>query len=183
MLLPHQEFSTRLMEELQMSSKIILSVALAALLPISAIAEQKRIGDWAVSTYDGYNEAFTSNDSGSTFGFLCGTGTCIAYIDVKARCEEGSKIPVLINSSSGSAYVTGKCVHIQDNGQTRYVNSIEDREIAEAMGKGQVIGFAIPMASGQFKVVRFSLNGAESAMSRVAKVTKASSKGYRDTSL
>jgi hypothetical protein len=44
-------------------------------------------------------------------------------------------------------------------------------EIHETLKKGNNIGFAIPMESGQFKVVRFNLNGSDKAMDYVEKKT------------
>jgi hypothetical protein len=53
---------------------------------------------------------------------------------------------------------------------------IEDKQIATVITSGAAIGFAIPMLSGEFKVVRFSLNGALRATDLAVSAVKASKK-------
>src|SRR5581483_11273653 len=101
------------------------------------------------------------NDSGSTFGFFCYGDSCTFYVDTNVRCAEKSKTPMLINAESGSTYVVSVCVHLPSgDGRVRYVNTILDTDVLKAISSGTIIGFAFPLEGGQFKVVRFSLNGA-----------------------
>lgn len=128
-------------------------------------ADKQIIGDWVLDVGGGtsYAEAFTGNDSGSTFGLLCTSADCLFYIDMNLKCTEGGKIPMLINSSSGSTYISSTCVHLRSKTEIRYVTAIKDADVVTAISKGKVIGFAVPLESGQFKVVRFSLDGAVTA--------------------
>ena len=140
------------------------AVLLASVLAFSsnAQADRQTVGDWVVTG----SEAFTVNDSGSQFGFLCSDGSCVAYLDTKTACEDDATIPMVINSDSGAAYVLATCIHIKRDGETRYVSAIQDKDVATAITTGSAIGFAIPMVGGQFKVVRFSLSGAVVASQR-----------------
>jgi hypothetical protein len=148
----------------------------------SAIADEQHVGDWIVDFGGTYTEAFTANQSGSTFGLFCMSGSCTFYLDTNTRCSEGGSIPMLINSDSGATYVLSSCFHLTQGQRVRYVNSIRDRDVVTAISSGGVIGFAIPLASGEFKVVRFSLNGATSATQRAVAGLK-SRPGTRDTGL
>ena len=138
----------------------------------SVWADKQTIGDWVLDIQSEFSEAYTGNDSGSTFGFLCGSDSCSAYLDVKSHCDENSSIPMLINAESGSAYVSAKCTHFPQAGSVRYIAVIEDKLIATAISSGAAIGFAMPMLSGEFKVVRFSLDGALRATDLAASVVK-----------
>lgn len=150
----------------------------------SVWADKQPIGDWFITVQPELSEAFTSNDSGSAFGFLCNTDSCSAYLDTNNRCDEGVNVPILINAESGSAYVSSKCTHFPLAGSVRYLAVIDDKQIATAIATGTVIGFAIPLASGEFKVVRFSLKGANSATELAVSAAKASkAKTFRDTRL
>lgn len=150
----------------------------------SVWAEKQIIGDWVLDIQPGLSEAYTGNNSGSTFGFLCGTESCSAYLDTKDTCDEGVNIPMLINAESGSAYVLAKCAHIPQGGSVRYIAVIEDKQIATAISSGVAIGFAIPMQSGEFKVVRFSLDGALRATDLAVSAVKASkAKRFEDVRL
>lgn len=150
----------------------------------SVWAEKQPIADWVLNVQPGFSEAYTGNDSGSTFGFLCSTDSCSAYLDTKDRCDEGANIPMLINAESGSAYVLAKCTHFPQAGSVRYISVIEDKQIATAISSGAAIGFAIPMLGGEFKVVRFSLDGALRATDLAVSAAKASkAKRFEDVKL
>lgn len=147
-----------------------------------ARADKQRVGDWILDIGRTYTEAFTSNNSGSTFGLFCGDGSCSFYLDTGTKCEENSKTPMLINADSGSTYVIALCIHIPGGGKIRYVNSIQDKDVVTAIATGNIIGFAFPLEGGEFKVVRFSLDGALNATQRAAANTKLQPKN-RDTGL
>lgn len=166
-----------------MTSKVA-AMALAVFFGIigSAHAQKQRVGSWTVETADAYTEAFTGNDSGSTFGFLCIAGTCSFYLDTNTRCEEDSKTPLLVNANSGSTYVVSSCLHFRSSTGTRYINSISDKDVVTAISSGRVIGFAMPLANGDFKVTRFSLEGAMAATTRAVDGMNARPK-VRDTGL
>lgn len=147
----------------------------------NAWADKQRVGDWTLDTRAGFSEAFTGNDSGSMFGFLC-SDTCIFYLDTGTQCHENGKIPMLVNANSGSTYVMSTCVHFRVGNGIRYVYSIQDKDIVTAISSGNIIGFAFPLESGEFKVTRFSLNGALTATGRAVDAIKAQ-ENVRDTRL
>jgi hypothetical protein len=162
----------------------LLAVAVAGMFCFSggALADKWQVGSWMVDIGTTYAEAYTANDSGSTFGFFCYGGSCGFYLDTGARCDENSKTPYLINAESGSTFVIGTCVHLRSGGTVRYVNSFQDKDIVTAISSGKLIGFAVPLANGDFKVVRFSLNGALGASSQAIDGMRAQPK-VRDTGL
>lgn len=148
-----------------------------------AHVEAQQIGDWTVDIgTGGYTEAFTGNESGSTFGLICIGGSCSFYLDTNTRCNEGATIPILTNSDSGATYVNSVCIHLSQRQQIRYVSKIQDSDVVTAISSGRVIGFAIPLASGEFLVVRFSLYGAVKATERAVAGLR-SRPGVRDTGL
>jgi hypothetical protein len=138
---------------------------------ISSAAYGKAIpsGDWWVDLDNEtlVTEAFTSNQSGSSFGYLCliSTNSCAFYFSFQTKCNEGSSAPILLNTDIGSFTAQTKCTLL---GSTNY-NIIQDASsLSDAVFKSKNIGIAIPLEGGQFKVVRFSLNGANSAIRTAA---------------
>jgi hypothetical protein len=154
-----------------------------------------QFGDWEAGVTDDRTMfyAFTLNDSGDVFGEWCSpsTGNCTWLVGMKTGCESDSSYPVLANADSGAAALSIRCAgKIVDTQLSRYqFESFKD--IETLLKNAHKIGFAIPMQSDRFQVVRFSLNGCHSATaameSAVAKAAKASNSGRvkdtRDTEL
>lgn len=163
--------------------KRVSFLLVAALMVGSAWADKQKIGQWILDVGAQYSEAYTGNDSGSVFGFLCDANTCSSYLDVQARCEKDSHAPMLVNSESGSTYVVTKCVHFPAGEGVRYLYSFQDADIFTAISSGSIIGFAVPMKSGEFKVVRFSLDGAANATEQAVAASLKMKKRLRDTTL
>lgn len=163
----------------------ITALPASILVTNTTLAEQQRVGDWTVDVSRSYAEAFTGNDSGSTFGLICLTGTCLFYLDNSVRCKENSKTPMLINADSGATYVIATCLHLTWNsGGTRYVYTIQDKDVVTAISSGATIGFAMPLESGQFKVTRFSLSGALRATHEAAQtIPTRRDTGLRDSTM
>ncbi|MDE2342708.1 MAG: hypothetical protein KGL63_04845 [Betaproteobacteria bacterium] len=154
---------------------------------LDASAEPLKVGDWwlTVQASSSLVETFTSNGSNSTFGLICGA-SCTFYLDTHTQCDEGEAIPMLVNSQSGSTYTVAKCEILTRGPITRYVSAFPDKDIVTAISAGNVIGFAIPLVNGEFKVVRFSLNGAAAATEKAADFAERirQNRGqYRDTIL
>ena len=127
-------------------------------------AERHVIGDWALDVGDGWTEAMTANDASSSFGYYCTAGACSFYLDLNTSCgANGAHTPVLVNADAGSVQVMATCVNLTVNGAPRHVNMFQDKDIQTAIASGNAIGFAVPIQGGQFKLVRFSLNGAAAA--------------------
>jgi hypothetical protein len=151
-----------------------------------ASAQVQRFGSWRVDFGADQSDAYTSNDSGSVFGFFCYENSCTFYLNTGSTCKENSRIPLLINADSGSNYSIGTCVVVKSGTTTRYFNSIQDKDIVTAISSGRIIGFAIPMEGGDFKVVRFNLDGAIAASGKAAEIIdrpKTRDTGLRDRTL
>jgi hypothetical protein len=145
--------------------------------PFAAYAEKSKSGDWWLdldSSAD-LTEAFTANQSGSTLGFLCiiSTGNCLYYVSPQTTCEAGHTGVILINSDVGALFSTTKCMKL---GTTYYSVIQETNDVHSAITKSNNIGIAIPMKDGQFKVVRFSLRGANATIGAAAERAANSSK-------
>lgn len=149
---------------------VIAAVALFAAIGASdVLASATAVGDWVVLIENGYQEAFTTNASGSKTGVFCllgAEGGCFAYIQTQRECIQGSSFPSLINSVIGAAVSTTTCVKVpMPNGTTLRFNKVEDfatyRRTAQAGGE---FAFAMALVDGQFAVLRFSGRGATEAI-------------------
>lgn len=148
----------------------ILAVALplVSVVPITTPAQTTQYGDWQTDlTSSEVPEAFTVNLSGSIFGFICSVSIdrCVYYVSANTTCNQGSKSSILINTEAGALTSDIICTQLGNN----YYNVIQDtQDLSNAMLKSTNIGIAIPMESGEFKVVRFSLMGSNAATGVVA---------------
>lgn len=79
------------------------------------------------------------------------------------KCDKGSRYPVLVNSISGSFVTEVYCNGVLDIGIYQYVFT-DFKTLDSAVRKGTLIGFAVPLADGRFKVVRFDLTGSVAAI-------------------
>lgn len=157
---------------------------------VTSYAANRVFGDWLVSVENGVYETYTANESGSTLGLLCTESDCYFYLRADITCESGGTYLALINSESGAASHKLSCAPLTINNNIEYVLLIGDLEpFAEVIISSTTIGFAIPMANGQFKVSRFSLRGANKALEVVVDLRKARSsppqkkQGIRDTTI
>lgn len=127
-------------------------------------------GDWGVTLFGGdLYIAATRNSADAAFGTMCDKTDCIAFFNPKIDCVEGEKYPVLINAPAAAYSSVVKCEKV--DGVTLYSLPLEGA-IADAMSVGGILGIAFPMASGEFKVSRFSLTGAARASARAAQLGK-----------
>ncbi len=126
-------------------------------------------GEWHTGTTDSGEKllfAVTANDSGNLLGQYCSpsTGNCIWLIGMNASCKEGDQYPVLANSDKGSAHILVYCNAKLDSGLYSYVFT-DFNIINDFIMKGSKIGFAVPLQTDQFRVVRFNLVGSNRAIS------------------
>lgn len=142
-------------------------VAWLCMLLLSPFAQAEQAGAWTTGvTNDGEAVyAATVNDSGNVLGQYCfpGADSCIWFLGMRTACEEGSTYPVLANSDSGAAHISVYCSDQVDAGLYRYVFSEFD-QIDELVRKGMRVGFAVPLQSDNFRVVRFDLTGSVRAL-------------------
>lgn len=146
------------------------TMALATLVP--GIAASAEIGDWTYGLSDNHASfyAFTTNNSGSVFGEWCSaaTGKCTWMVGMNASCnEESSAYPILANTDGAAAPVSIICSgKLESTDLYRYQFS-SWKDLEALLKEAGQIGFAIPLKAGQFRVVRFSLNGLRAAVSRM----------------
>lgn len=140
-----------------------------------AVAEPKPVAikDWTfIDTGGGTGIAKTINESGSVLGIYClAKQNCEAYMMSSMTCEVGSKYPGLINADSGSFHVSVTCRNIASEDQKpNYAFVFDEFDlIRNLMLKDHSVGVALPLASGQFKVTRFSLEGSNETLAAVSR--------------
>lgn len=139
---------------------------LTALLLVAgtASAETRVFEDWKVEAVDSNTvAAYTTNDSGAVFGKLCyvESANCIWVISSSLTCDANAQYPVLANSGSGASMSMLTCIGQKKLGQLMTFNNYESIETISQ--NDDMVGFAFPMEDGQFRVVRFSLNGSVGA--------------------
>jgi len=154
--------------------KIFALVMIGIISTSHAVEIEETFGDWAiVRASDGVDLiAVNVNESSSFIGFRCFAKTqqCIHVLSADVGCEVGAEYPILVNSDYSAMSMNAVCGKNQEKFElylTQYDN------IHKILQKGNDIGFAIPMNSGRFKVVRFSLRGSEKAISYVKQKTSA----------
>jgi hypothetical protein len=135
---------------------------------LGAANGQTKYGDWfIVRADDGTGDviAGTSTDGSAKelLGYRCFAKSqkCMHILVANTACSEGNSYPMLINSVSGAYKVDGICSKVKNFDQLLLTPYDSIRTPIEK--DGGLIGFAIPMESGAFKAVRFSLKGAKSA--------------------
>ncbi|PLX98412.1 MAG: hypothetical protein C0623_12110 [Desulfuromonas sp.] len=125
-------------------------------------SEGEQFKDWMVDFSDaGFIYAATISDTGNVFGQYCFIETehCVYLIGMKTACKKDSEYPVLINSDKGAYNTSFICGgYLSKIDKYQYYFSDFDL-IDKAAKKGNLIGFALPLQSDRFKVVRFSLRG------------------------
>lgn len=154
--------------------------------PVLAPAEAtEQYGDWRVMRLEPSSfMASTVNESGSAFGVICDK-SCTAFFNPSIDCKDGAKFPALINTPDGAYSVMLDCVRGKD---LAVYTMTFTKGIYSSMETGGELGIAFPLASGQFKVTRFSLTGSMRAATRAynlsaASATAPSGSGLKDQTL
>ncbi len=128
-------------------------------------------GAWVVESMgQGVYAASVENETRRLFGALCDRRGCSPFLDTGSGCKEGAAYGVLINSPASAFTARPVCKYV---GKLAVLVLAEGPEILEAMSIGGVIGFATPMASGEFKVSRFTLTGSARAYARALQLAQA----------
>jgi hypothetical protein len=143
--------------------KIILAIAIALQAGLVHANEKIIHQNWVVDIGDQTTEAYTANDSKSSFGIFCSGEQCLFYLHQALKCEPGTRYSVLINSQTVASAVSMECTRIGGN-----LFQILDpfNTVLRATQAGETIGFAVALQSGAFAVARFSLDGAKPARER-----------------
>lgn len=152
-----------------------LLVLFMVLLAISAQAEKLVSQNWVVDLNGQTNEAYTANDSKSSFGVFCSGEKCLFYLHQALKCDPGTKYSVLMNSQSISTALSMECSQIGGN-LFQILDPFD--AVLKATQAGELIGFAVALQSGAFAVTRFSLVGAKPAIERA--LLEAAKSKFRD---
>lgn len=145
-----------------MLARLFLILSLLFCIPAFA-AEKITYQNWVVSVTSSAVEAYTANDSKSTFGIYCAGDKCLFYLHQNLKCQPQAQYSVLVNSLSFSKALSMQCVKVGLN--TFQILDPFDH-VLQAVKAGPVIGFAVALQSGAFGVARFSLLGANDAIRR-----------------
>ncbi len=139
--------------------RTLMALTLASLMNMAA-AQERSWGAWSAGrTSDGDGTyAATMNDSGNILGQYCNGGTCVYLLGIKTSCKTGDKYPALVNSNLSAMSVEVVCRGKLDNGMYRYVFT-DFEQIDDTVKRASQIGFAVPLAGDQFRVIRFDLMG------------------------
>ncbi|MFN4003575.1 MAG: hypothetical protein ACK4MJ_02915 [Hylemonella sp.] len=152
-------------------------------LALSASVWAQDIGAWSYQLRPPFYAA-TMNDSGHVFGQWCDVdaGTCAYLLALSTACEDGESYPVLINSDVSAMTSTLVCRGRLESGKYRYALAQFDA-VDGMVRKARRIGLAIPLEGDQFRVVRFSLDGAAATLTLMrAAAEKATASGQRRSS-
>jgi hypothetical protein len=135
---------------------------------LGAHAQTATFEDWfIVDAKDNSGDviAATSTDDGKELlGYRCfrQSGSCMYVLIADTRCDDKARYPILQNSRAGASNLSAVC-HKTPSSDQLVLSPYKDIEGAIKEGQG-LIGFAIPMASGRFKAIRFSLKGGSEAI-------------------
>ncbi len=154
--------------------KVLFAVGLFMLVSV-AQAEKLVSQNWVVDLNAQVNEAYTANDSKSSFGVFCSGEKCLFYLHQALKCDPGTKYSVLMNSQSISTALSIECTQIGGN-LFQILDPFD--AILKATQTGDLIGFAVALQSGAFAVTRFSLAGAKPAIERA--LLEAAKTKFRD---
>jgi hypothetical protein len=151
--------------------RILLSLFIC--ISASAYAGEKvAYQNWIVDMNGNTTEAYTANDSKSSFGVFCAADKCLFYLHQALQCQPGAKYSVLMNSATVSTALSMQCTQIGGN-LFQILDPFD--AVLNAIKAGDTIGFAVALQSGAFGVTRFNLAGSTDAIRRaLSEAAKAS---------
>lgn len=145
---------------------VVLFLLLA---PLHSQAEL--FGSWMTgSSDDGSTRyAVTINESGSILGEYCATddGTCFWILGTDTACEPETTTPIIANSDRGAVHLMLECDQQVKTDAYRYLFGDFDAIRSSVTNGATRIGFALPLKSDTFKVVRFDLTGVVEALEKL----------------
>ena len=147
--------------------RITTLILLASAAAYSVSAQAENFGAWFTGETNDGNFVFaaTVNDSGNLLGQYCSpkTGNCLWMLGISTACKLDDKYPILANSDIGAEHLSIHCDKQYEDGLFRYVFSKFD-SIDGIIKGGLRVGFALPLQSDNFRVIRFDLSGANRAI-------------------
>lgn len=148
----------------------------ACLLQTQSFA-QAQVWTYGQSTDKSGRYANTVNDSDGVFTQRCvpESESCYWSIAILTSCEKDVSTPILGSADSGAGHLTIVCGEAFTYGGKKYYQYYFDSfDSVDKMVRGsKSIGFAMPLASGLFRVVRFDLAGAVSAIDSMRSLAQA----------
>jgi hypothetical protein len=132
-----------------------------------AMAQSKTFEDWFVTkAKNGDTVAGVFVEDGSQQRFLGArcfveSKKCVHLLVTGTRCDDNMKIPMLMNAKTGSALINATC-HVNGSRYELLLSPYDS--VRSGLTSGDMVGFALPLESGQFRVIRFSLKGAVDAL-------------------
>jgi hypothetical protein len=140
--------------------RLIILWALAAEM---SLAQSVSYGDWYVHKEVADIQIANTSSGTAVAGVVCvvSAGKCSAYLGTDTPCAEGVETPMVINSALGASAVTATCTAL---GNQKYNIFAEFGSVKDAFESGGIVGFAMPLRSGEFRVVRFNTRGATAAI-------------------
>lgn len=132
----------------------------------ASVAAKAQMGDWILVTSIPDMPIVSTSSGSSELGVFCLKGdSCRAYLLIEGLCgSEELRIPVVVNAQNGATPLVAACRKIS-KGWLLVLEDYNDMEVV--LESGGDAGFAIPLASGQFRVIRFSMRGAAKALQEV----------------
>lgn len=150
----------------------ITALLFAAVFPTCVMAEEEgtKIGDWALVEAENAKVALTATDNGAIFGYAClKSGNCNYFLDAKAGCESGTTSPMLATGEAGVMHINGTCSKLESG---RYLLDINE-DMSALIAGSSYLGIAFAQQAGNFRSLRFSLNGAIQTIGKLPKMQQA----------
>jgi hypothetical protein len=141
--------------------KYVIAVTLLFAFQGVNAGDRQDYGNWSTNIGGQTAEAYTANESNSSFGLFCAADQCLFYLHQARKCESGSRYSVLLNSARISTALTMQCTRVGGN-LFQILDPFD--AVLKATQSGDSIGFAVALQSGDFAVTRFSLNGVKKAI-------------------
>ena len=166
-----------------MSKRMFVCFILTILGAGVASAQSSKFGSWFTETgSDGLLYAATVNDSGALLGQFCfpAEGSCLWLLGMITACDKGDEYLVLANSDVGAAQLKVLCDEKLESGLYRYVFTDFDT-VDDIVKKGARVGFAVPLKADQFRIVRFDLSGATTAITMMRSIAEKKTKPSQKT--
>lgn len=169
--------------------KSLGKVALAACFALAcAGVSAQTFQKWEVYDLIDAPVTMTINDSGNGFGQVCSDEMQDCFwviLTSKTACESGTETPILVNASSGSFAISSHCsgvVNLSGTNYHRYILSTHKQMTTIVQDSSGLIGFAIPLESGLFSVLRFDLSGSRAALKKFDKLFDSFNKRVQNSS-
>lgn len=136
---------------------------------IASAAHAQQYGSWSVDRLkDDTNTYYAAsiNEAGGLLGKVCNKSGCQWIVTASVNCESGAMYTGLLSSAIGAFPLNMQCSP-NDKTTGRYV--IKEFEVMESsVQKGEQVGIAMALKSGDFRVARYAIGGWAQASTQLA---------------